>query len=176
MKVKKAFALIMALTMAASLAACGSDTATESTPAAAEPESTVAEEAAPAEDTEAAAEGTEEAAAAEDATDYGGITLTVMNSKPEIQDALEAVTAAWGETHNVTFEVYETDSPSDMLAQRYAAGDPPVLAIVDPSQVTEMGEERFLDLSGEDWVADGPLPKPSKSCWLRCARAAWRTP
>ena len=155
MKVKKALALIMAVTMAASLAACGSDTATESTPAAAEPESTVAEEAAPAEDTEAAAEGTEEAAAAEDATDYGGITLTVMNSKPEIQDALEAVTAAWGETHNVTFEVYETDSPSDMLAQRYAAGDPPVLAIVDPSQVTEMGEERFLDLSGEDWVADG---------------------
>ena len=48
MKVKKALALIMALTMAASLAACGSDTATESTPAAAEPESTVAEEAAPA--------------------------------------------------------------------------------------------------------------------------------
>ena len=43
MKVKKALALIMAVTMAASLAACGSDTATESTPAAAEPESTVAE-------------------------------------------------------------------------------------------------------------------------------------
>ena len=154
MKVKKALALIMAVTMAASLAACGSDTATESTPAAAEPESTVAEEAAPAEDTEAAAEGTEEAAA-EDATDYGGITLTMMNSKPEIQEALEAVTAEWGAAHNVTFEVYETDSPADMLAQRYAAGDPPVLAIVDPGQVTEMGEERFLDLSGEDWVADG---------------------
>ena len=34
-------------------------------------------------------------------------------------------------------------------------GDPPVLAIVDPGNVTEMAEERFLDLSGEDWVADG---------------------
>lgn len=153
MKAKKALALIMALTMAASLAACGSDTATESTQAAAEPESTVAEESAPAESTEAA--GTEEAAADGEVTDYGGITLTMMNSKPEIQEALEAVTAEWGAAHNVTFEVYETDSPADMLAQRYAAGDPPVLAIVDPGNVTEMAEERFLDLSGEDWVADG---------------------
>ncbi len=153
MKAKKALALIMALTMTASLAACGSDKAEESTPAAAQPESAVAEEAAPADTAEA--EGSEAAAAEEDATDYGGITLTMMNSKPEIQDALEEVTALWGDAHNVTFEVYETDSPADMLAQRYAAGDPPALAIVDPGNVTEMGEERFLDLSGEDWVAVG---------------------
>ena len=51
--------------------------------------------------------------------------------------------------------MYQTDSPGDTLAQRYAAGDPPVLAIVDPNNVKEMGEEDFLDLSDQEWMKDG---------------------
>lgn len=68
---------------------------------------------------------------------------------------MEEVTAEWGEKHGVEFEVYQTDSPGDTLAQRYAAGDPPVLAIVDPNNVKEMGEEDFLDLSDQEWMKDG---------------------
>lgn len=142
MKAKKTLALALASAMACSLAACGSGTSSSQ----AASESTASE---------STASTATDATAASDVTDYGGITLTMMNSKPEIQDALEEITAAWGEEHNVNFEVYETDAPGDMLAQRYAAGDPPVLAICDPTNVSEMGEEKFLDLSGEDWVADG---------------------
>ena len=93
--------------------------------------------------------------AEESTTDYGGITLTLMNSKPEIQSELEKVTSEWGAEHNVTFDVYKTDAPQDTLAQKYASGDAPVISICDPGNVTEMGEEKFLDLSNEKWVADG---------------------
>lgn len=140
MKAKKTLALLLASAMACSLAACGNSGSSQ-------PDST------------STGTGSSETAtgdtAAGEVTDYGGITLTMMNSKPEIQDALEEVTAEWGKAHNVNFEVYETDSPSDMLAQRYAAGDPPVLAMCDSTGISEMGKERFLDLSGEAWVADG---------------------
>lgn len=136
MKAKKALTLLLAFAMVSSLAACGGSNSSSSQAGSTDTDS-------------------EGSSASTDGTDYGGITLTMMNSKPEIQDALEEVTAEWGAAHNVKFEVYETDSPADMLAQRYAAGDPPVLAICDPGNITEMAEEKFLDLSGEDWVADG---------------------
>ena len=103
----------------------------------------------------AASMGAPAVSAEESTTDYGGITLTLMNSKPEIQNALEKVTSEWGAEHNVTFDVYKTDAPQDTLAQKYASGDAPVISICDPANVTEMGEEKFLDLSNEKWVADG---------------------
>ena len=137
MKAKKTLAILLASALVCSLVACGSGSSQTGSNSGSSSETAM------------------NSAAAGDVTDYGGITLTMMNSKPEIQDALEEVTAAWGETHNVKFEVYETDAPGDMLAQRYAAGDPPVLAICDPTNVSEMGAEKFLDMSGEDWVADG---------------------
>ena len=98
----------------------------------------------------AASMGAPAVSAEESTTDYGGITLTLMNSKPEIQNALEKVTSEWGAEHNVTFDVYKTDAPQDTLAQKYASGDAPVISICDPSNVTEMGEEKFLDLSNEN--------------------------
>lgn len=103
----------------------------------------------------AASMGAPAVSAEESTTDYGGITLTLMNSKPEIQSELEKVTSEWGAEHNVTFDVYKTDAPQDTLAQKYASGDAPVISICDPGNVTEMGEEKFLDLSNEKWVADG---------------------
>ena len=42
----------------------------------------------------AASMGAPAGAADESTTDYGGITLTLMNSKPEIQSELEKVTSA----------------------------------------------------------------------------------
>lgn len=60
----------------------------------------------------AASMGAPAVSAEESTTDYGGITLTLMNSKPEIQSELEKVTSEWGAEHNVTFDVYKTDAAS----------------------------------------------------------------
>lgn len=166
MKKKKAFALIMALAMGVSLVGCGGSGTgagqADEAPAQNETqEQTPAEDAAKAEDAaadagqETDAADTEAAGESEEAVDYGGITLSFMNSKPELQDALEEITSEWGTAHNVEFVVYKTDAPADTLAQKYAAGDAPTLAIVDPGNITEMGEEKFLALADEKWVADG---------------------
>jgi len=89
--------------------------------------------------------------------DYGGITLTFMNSKPEISEELENILDSWGEAHNVKFEFYETSTPGDTLTQKYASGDGPTLAVVDSLQIVEMGEEKMLPLNGEAWEDETTL-------------------
>lgn len=83
------------------------------------------------------------------------VRITLMNSKPEITDALERGVALFGSAYNVEVEIFETDNPGMVISQRYAAGDPPTLAIVDTSQVKELAGERIADLSDEPWVATG---------------------
>jgi len=89
--------------------------------------------------------------------DYGGITLTFMNSKPEISEEMEAIVDEWAEAHNVKIEFYETSTPGDTLTQKYASGDGPTIAIVDSGQIVEMGEEKMLPLDGEPWEDDTTL-------------------
>lgn len=146
MKYREILAVLMTMMVGTSiLSGCGGEASSESS------SSSVSDETSDTQSASTESEGSSEG----EGTDYGGITLTVMNSKPELESALEEVTAEWGEKHGVEFEVYQTDSPGDTLAQRYAAGDPPVLAIVDPNNVKEMGEEDFLDLSDQEWMKDG---------------------
>ncbi len=83
------------------------------------------------------------------------VRITIMNSKPEITDALEKGVALFGSAYNVEVEIFETDSPGVVIAQRYASGDPPTLAIVDTTQVLELAGERIADLSDEPWVEVG---------------------
>ncbi len=158
MKKKKVFALFTAAAMLIGAAGCGnvqSETAESAASAESQPVETqkasegISEEATVSEATgEAAGPGTE-------VIDYGGIELSFMVSKPELKEALEEITAEWGAERNVSFTIYTSDDPANTLAQKYAAGDPPVLAIVDPANVTEMAEEKFLPLENEAWVADG---------------------
>ena len=89
--------------------------------------------------------------------DYGGITLTFMNSKPEISEEMEAIVDEWADAHNVKIEFYETSTPGDTLTQKYASGDGPTIAIVDSGQIVEMGEEKMLPLDGEPWEDDTTL-------------------
>ena len=83
------------------------------------------------------------------------VKVTLMNSKPEITDPLEAGAKLFGDKYNVEFEIYETDNPGDTISQKYAAGDAPTLAIVDGAQVKELAGEKIADLSSEDWCEVG---------------------
>lgn len=88
---------------------------------------------------------------AADDIDFGGVTVTFMNSKPEITDALKSVAKTWGDAHGVTFEIYETSNPNDTLTQKYQSGDAPVIAIVDSANVLDFAKEYMLPLDGEEW-------------------------
>lgn len=144
----RVLATLLTLSMAVSLAACGGSTG-----------SSTAETATTENQTEdAATEDVAEETSA-DTTNYGGITLTFMNSKPEISDALEEIATAWGDAHGVTFEFYDSSNPSDTLAQKYAAGDGPILAVVDSQNIVDMAEEKMLPLDDEEWVSHTTLAK-----------------
>lgn len=149
---KKVLAPLLTFSMVASLAACGSSGAsTAETPSADSQTTETTQES-------TATEGTTDASTAE-TTNYGGITLTFMNSKPEISDALEEVATTWGDAHGVTFEFYDSSNPSDTLAQKYAAGDGPILAVVDSVNIVDMAEEKMLPLDGEEWISHTTLAK-----------------
>ncbi|WP_277056264.1 ABC transporter substrate-binding protein, partial [Treponema socranskii] len=83
------------------------------------------------------------------------VTISIMNSKPEITEALEAGAAKFGREFNVKVQVYETSSPGDTLAQKYAAGDAPTIGIMDIANVRDLYAEKLSDLSDQKWVATG---------------------
>ena len=83
------------------------------------------------------------------------VAITFMNSKPEITEALQAGCKAFGEKYNVNIELYETSSPGDALAKKYASGEAPTLAIVDLANIRDLHAEKLVDLSNESWVQLG---------------------
>ena len=83
------------------------------------------------------------------------VTISLMNSKPEITEALEAGAAKFGREFNVKVQVYETASPGDTLAQKYAAGDAPTIGIMDIANVRDLYAEKLSDLSDQKWVSIG---------------------
>ena len=123
---KKALALVLALVMVFALAACG-----EKAPAA-EPATTPAPAPAPAD-----------------------ITLTIFNSKMEIQSQMEEMAERYTEATGVKTEVYySSDTVAAHMSTRYASKDPYVLAMVDAKDIYSLGPEHALDVSGEKWVGD----------------------
>lgn len=143
MKLKRITAIIMAGVMMASLAGCASGkqaAQTSSTPS----ESSAASQEAPKESSK------EEAQAP-----AGASEISLMNSKPELEEAWKAAAKLYEETTGVKVNVKSTDKPGEEIATKYAAGDPATLMLCDYPNVTDMATEKFLDLSGEKWVADG---------------------
>ncbi len=157
---RKVLAMLLTAAMAVSLMACGSggDAAKENTEPAAGTEAD-----APAEETGSdETDGSEQAeapASDEGGSDYGGITLTFLNSKPEITDAFKKVTSAWGDAHGVTFEITETSNPNDTLMANYQSGDAPILAVVDDANVLDFASEHLLPLDGEEWTEYSDMSK-----------------
>ena len=146
MRLRKLTALSMAAVMAVSITGCSSGKPKEDTAAA-----TTAAEATTAEP----AKETSSEEAKEPAASGEGVKITMMNSKPELEDALEEAAKEYQAATGVEIELYTTDKPGESIAQKYAAGDPATLMLCDYSNVTDIAAEKLLDLSGEKWMADG---------------------
>lgn len=83
------------------------------------------------------------------------VSITIFNSKMEIQSQLEEKAAEYGEQAGVDIEVYySSDTVSAHMATRYASEDPYTLAMVDAKDVYSLGAEHAIDLSDQDWVKD----------------------
>lgn len=86
-----------------------------------------------------------------------GTKITLLNSKGEIQVALEKMAQAFEEKSGVHVEVMpvtEGDSPYTKVVSMYNSGTPPTMAILDTTDVIALAEEKAADLSGEAWNAE----------------------
>ena len=82
-------------------------------------------------------------------------TLTIFNSKSEIQSQFEDMAEKYTEETGVKTEVYfSSDTISAHLSTRYASNNPYVLSMVDAKDIYSLGPDHAIDLSDEDWVGD----------------------
>ena len=86
-----------------------------------------------------------------------GTSITLLNSKAEIQTALVEMSAEFEKKSGVHVEVMpvtDGDSPYTKVVSLYNSGTPPTLSILDTTDVIALAEEKAADLSNELWVAE----------------------
>ena len=85
----------------------------------------------------------------------GKVSITIFNSKTEIQEYLEEAAETYGKANNVDIEVYYSqDTVSAHLSTRYASNNPYTINMVDAKDVYSLGALYGYDMTGADWVAD----------------------
>lgn len=90
-------------------------------------------------------------------TSLEGTSITLLNSKAEIQVALEKMSAVFEEKSGVHVEVMpvtDGDSPYTKVVSLYNSGNPPTLSILDTTDVIALAEEKAEDLTDEAWTAE----------------------
>lgn len=83
-------------------------------------------------------------------------TIYIYQTKIEIQEALEAVTAKYTETHpNVRFQIESAaDGYNTGLKAKFAGGEAPDIFSITGYSDALVWQSRLADLSDEPWVAD----------------------
>ena len=140
---RKVVAAVLTMAMAGSLlAGCGSSSSDDSS---SKSETTTTDESGSSDSTASARE------------DFSGVSITMLNTKSEIESQLEAAAEQWGELTGAKLEVYTIGSgtPSQEVSARYAAKNAPTLIMCDPQDVASICEEKGVDLSDESWAANG---------------------
>lgn len=83
----------------------------------------------------------------------GGVSITIFNSKIEVQAQFEEMAEEYSEATGVDVEVYySNDTVAAHLATRYSSNDPYTLSMVDAKDIYSLAEEHAIDMTGEKWV------------------------
>lgn len=148
---KKFLAVALAMVTAVSTMACGGGT-TAGAPTTGGAETTKA--AAKAADSKAADTKAADTKAAK-AGSGSGVSITLFNSKMEVQDQFESLTDTYEKATGVHVECYYSkDTVAAHLASKYAANDPYTIMMVDAKDVYSLGKDYASDLSSQKWVGD----------------------
>lgn len=87
--------------------------------------------------------------------ELSGTGITLLNSKAEIQVALEEMAAVFEEKSGVHIDVMpvtDGDSPYTKVVSLYNSGNPPTLSILDTTDVIALAEEKAEELTAEAWT------------------------
>ena len=81
------------------------------------------------------------------------VSITIFNSKMEIQSQFEEMAEKYAEDNGINIEVYySNDTLSAHLATKYSSGDPYTLAMVDAKDVYSLAKDHAIDMSDQEWV------------------------
>lgn len=86
-----------------------------------------------------------------------GTSITLLNSKAEIQVALEKMAAEFEGKSGIHVEVMpvtDGDSPYTKVVSMYNSGSAPTLSILDTTDVIALAREKAEDLSDEAWIEE----------------------
>ncbi len=146
MKVKKCLAVLTAMTMAMGmLAGCGNKV-----------ENNKAGNNSGDVNTQQAADDTKQANSETD-VDLAGTKISLLNSKGEIQEALEEMAIAFGEDTGIELEIMACgagESPYTKITSAYNSGSAPTMAMLDTTDIVSLAQEYALVLSDEKWVSE----------------------
>ena len=82
-------------------------------------------------------------------------TVTIFNSKMEIQSQMEEMAEKYSAEKGVKVEVYySSDTVAAHMSTRYASNEPYTIAMVDAKDIYSLAPEHGIDLSDQDWVKD----------------------
>ncbi|MBW3092138.1 carbohydrate ABC transporter substrate-binding protein [Bifidobacterium sp. 82T10] len=88
-------------------------------------------------------------------TNSNATTITLFNSKVEIEDQMEDMAKQYSKEKGVTVKVYySNDTVAAHLATKYASKQPYTISMVDDKDIYSLAKEHAVDLSDEDWVKD----------------------
>lgn len=100
--------------------------------------------------------GTAEGGAGEQ-SELAGTKITFLNSKGEVQTALEDMADAFAEETGILVEVQACgagESPYTKVTSSYNSGTAPTMAMLDTTDIIALAEEYAVDLSGEEWLKE----------------------
>lgn len=91
-------------------------------------------------------------------TGLEGVQISFLNSKGEIQTALEDMADKFKEETGISVEIIACgsgESPYTRITSAYNSGTAPTMAMLDTTDILALASEYALDLSDEAWVAEG---------------------
>jgi raffinose/stachyose/melibiose transport system substrate-binding protein len=104
--------------------------------------------------TEETAEATTDAAAT---TDLSGVEISFLNSKGEIQTALEEMAERFSAEKGIKVDIIACGAgevPYTKVTSAYNSGTAPTMAMLDGTDIVALAEEYAMDLSNEKWLAE----------------------
>ncbi|WP_099467105.1 ABC transporter substrate-binding protein [Konateibacter massiliensis] len=147
-RMKKFIALLSVAALSTGLlAGCGSGTANETTKDSQSTEASKTED----------ATDTNESTDAASSTELSGVEISFLNSKGEIQSALEEMAVRFEAESGIKVDVIACGAgevPYTKITSAYNSGTAPTMAMLDTTDIVALAEEYALDLSNEKWLAE----------------------
>lgn len=85
------------------------------------------------------------------------VQISLLNSKGEIQSALEEIASTYEKKTGVKIDVLacgEGESPYTKITSMYNSGSAPTMAMLDPTDIIALAEKKATDLSSEKWTGE----------------------